>query len=148
MGWRYLLFAQGVMCLIIFILRFVVFNFQESPKFLIHRGQDSKAIEVLHQIARFNKRESGITMAVFASLIDEGHTDSQLLGIGDKKVKTSLVHKIKVELSRYKILFSTTTMARLTTLIWITYIFDYWGFSIAGKAYTSSNVHVFRLTKL
>lgn len=139
MGWRYLLLTTGFTCFSIFLLRFLVFRFQESPKFLLSRGQDKKAVEVLHSIARFNKRESTITMEVFATLTDEGlpngtpRTDSQILAAGTKELKRSLGHKAKAELARYKVLFSTTTMARLTILVWITYMFDYWGFSIAGK---------------
>jgi len=41
--------------------------------------------------------------------------------------------KIKLEFVRYKMLFATSTMTRLTILVWITYVFDYWGFSVAGK---------------
>ncbi|MCJ1268128.1 hypothetical protein MMC22_008014 [Lobaria immixta] len=139
MGWRYLLLTTGCTCLAIFLLRFVVFRFQESPKFLLSRGQDEKAVEVLHCIALFNKRESTITMDVFAALTDEGlpngtpSTDSPMLGTGTKQLKHSLWHKVKAELSRGKVMFSTATMARLTILVWITYMFDYWGFSIAGS---------------
>lgn len=139
MGWRYLLLTTGCICLSIFFLRFLVFRFQESPKFLLSRGQDEKAVEVLHCIALFNKRESAITMDVFAALTDEGITngtpraDSPIPGEGTKQLKHSLGHKAKAELPRFKVLFSTTSMARLTILVWITYMFDYWGFSIAGK---------------
>lgn len=140
MGWRYLLLTTGGVCLSIFFLRFVVFRFQESPKFLLSRGQDEKAVEVLHSIALFNKRECTITTNAFAALTDEGlpngtpSTDLPILGAGTKQLKHSLGHKAKAELARYKVLFSTATMARLTILVWITYMFDYWGFSIAGKA--------------
>ncbi|KAL8872398.1 MAG: hypothetical protein Q9174_001964 [Haloplaca sp. 1 TL-2023] len=139
MGWRYLLFTLGAICLLVFFLRFVVFRFQESPKYLLYRGKDEKAVQVLHAIAKFNGRESTITMAVFDALTDEdsslgsNDTDKAMLGTGDRQMKASLGEKIKIEMSRYKLLFATPTMARLTILIWITYMFDYWGFSIAGS---------------
>ncbi|KAL8689891.1 MAG: hypothetical protein Q9218_004540 [Villophora microphyllina] len=139
MGWRYLLFTLGAICLCVFFLRFVVFRFQESPKYLLYRGKDAKAVEVLHNIAKFNGRQSTVTMQVFAALTDEdssvgsGETGKAILGAGGKQLKSSFGEKIKIELQRYKLLFANAAMARLTVLIWITYMFDYWGFSIAGS---------------
>lgn len=133
MGWRYLLFTLGGICLCVFFLRFVIFRFQESPKYLLYRGKDAKAVEVLHNVAKFNGRQSTITMEVFAALTDE---DSSVASGDEQTQKKSYRDHIKVELARYKILFSNPTMTRLTILVWITYMFDYWGFSIAGTYIT------------
>lgn len=139
MGWRYLLLTTGGIGLTVFVLRFGAFRFQESPKFLLSRGQDKKVVEVLHNIARFNNRESMVTLEMFAALTNEdsstGSSETSFLveGLGAKKATSSFGRKVKIELARYKVLFSTAAMARLTILIWITYIFDYWGFSIAGE---------------
>lgn len=125
----------------IFMLRFVVFHFEESPKFLLSRGHDEKAVAVLHKIARFNKRESTINLDVLAALADHDIStrrsgiDSPILAADTKQIESSFGQKAKTELVRYKLLFATSTMARLTILIWIAYVFDYWGFSIAGAAY-------------
>ena len=141
MGWRYLLLAIGGICLTIFMLRFVVFHFQESPKFLLSRGHDEKAVKVLHEIAKFNKRESTINLEVLAALADDDistggqGTASPILAADTKQIQSSIGHRAKKELARYKLLFASATMARLTILIWIAYVFDYWGFSIAGVAY-------------
>lgn len=146
MGWRYLLFTIGGITLGVFFLRFVVFRFQESPKYLLYRGQDEKAIQVLHNIAKFNKRESTITTEVFTALTDEdsststGSSSKPILGGGSQQVKSSFTDKAKLELARYKLLFATATMARLTILLWIIYAFDYWGFSVAGT-HPSPNHH-------
>jgi len=56
MGWRYLLIILGGMTLLIFFLRYFVFNFHESPKFLLSKGKEQEAIDVLHKIAKFNKQ--------------------------------------------------------------------------------------------
>lgn len=139
MGWRYLLLVIGAICLGVFFMRYVVFRFQESPKFLLFRGHDERAVQVLHNIARFNKRESNISMNTFAALTDDDSSggrraiDSLVLDADTKEVKKPLARKVKVELRRYMVLFSTAKMARLTILVWIIYIFDYWGFSIAGE---------------
>ncbi|KAL8939538.1 MAG: hypothetical protein Q9216_003298 [Gyalolechia sp. 2 TL-2023] len=129
MGWRYLLFTLGAICLFIFFLRFVVFRFQESPKYLLYRGKDEKAVEVMHRIAKFNGRQSTITLEAFVALTDEDTS----IGAGTKQLNSSFGEKAKIELARYKLLFANSTITRLTVLVWITYMFDYWGFSIAGS---------------
>ncbi len=73
---------------------------------------------------------------MFEALADEETSVTSrdaILGGGAKQLKATWQAKVKVELERYKILFSTFNMARLTILVWITYIFDYWAFSIAGE---------------
>ncbi|KAL9101896.1 MAG: hypothetical protein Q9163_002891 [Psora crenata] len=139
MGWRYVLIVLGAICLAVFLLRFVIFHFQESPKFLLFRGKDNKAVEVLHRIAKFNHRESSISLDMFGALTFEEtsmasrHTATPILAVEEKQLKASWAKTVKTECRRYKILFSTFNMARLTLLVWITYAFDYWGFSIAGS---------------
>lgn len=139
MGWRYTMFTLGGICLGVFFLRFVVFRFQESPKFLIYRGKDEKAVKVLQHIAKFNGRETTISIEDFDALTDEdtsvgsGDTGSPILAAGAKQMETTWLQKLKIEFVRLKILFSTKAMTYLTILIWITYIFDYWGFSVAGE---------------
>lgn len=55
MGWRYLVIVIGSMTLFIFFARYFLFTFHESPKYLITKGRDQEAIDVLHRIAKFNK---------------------------------------------------------------------------------------------
>ena len=137
MGWRYTLFTLGAITLFIFIMRVVVFRFQESPKFLLYRGRDEKAIIVLHKIAKFNGRQSNITIDMFNSLTEEemllqaGAGNLPVLGAGSKQVQIPLAQKIRLEFLRYKLLFTNWSIARMTLLVWITYVFDYWGFSVA-----------------
>ena len=45
----------GCVTLIIFLLRFTVFTFRESPKFLLSKGHDAHAIDVLYSIAKYNR---------------------------------------------------------------------------------------------
>ena len=139
MGWRYTLFTLGAITLFAFFLRFAVFRFQESPKFLLYRGQDEKAVKVLHHIAKFNGRQCPVTIEVFDALTNEDasirsrETGTVVLGAGAKQAKSSIATKVKLEFTRYKLLFANATIARLTILVWITYIFDYWAFSVAGS---------------
>lgn len=54
MGWRYLVIIIGAMTLSIFFARYLLFRFYESPKFLVAKGREQDAINVLHKIAKFN----------------------------------------------------------------------------------------------
>jgi MFS family permease len=137
MGWRYLLFTLGGITLLVFFLRFVIFRFQESPKFLLYRGQDEKAIEVLHNVAKYNKRTCTLTLEDLHALerdFDSIHSDRPMLGGGAAQLKTTWVQKLRLEGDRFKILFSNAQMTRLTLLVWLTYICDYWGFTVAGTS--------------
>ena len=135
MGWRYLMFTLGAMTLFIFFLRFVVFNFKESPKFLVYRGKDAQAIGVLHHVAKVNKRECGVTLQDFEALTAEHESTrsgNELFGTGDKQRSLPLMQKLMLEIKRYGLLFKGWQMARLTLLVWLIYICDFWGFSLAG----------------
>ena len=54
MGWRYEVIIIGIITFVVFFVRCLVFRFYESPKFLIGKGRDQDAIDVLHKIAQFN----------------------------------------------------------------------------------------------
>jgi len=135
MGWRYLMFTLGAITLGVFILRFVVFRFQESPKFLVYRGHDEKAVKSLQHIAKVNKRPCGVTLADFEALETEAtslNSGTELLGMGKQQLQKSFGEKLKLEFVRYKMLFNGWQMTRLTILVWLTYICDFWGFTLAG----------------
>ena len=116
----------GALCFSVFFLRFIVFRFQESPKFLLYRGKDEKAVKVLHHIAKFNGRESTITLEAFQALNKEeasGGRNNSIIPLsetGEIEEHVSWQDRVRIEFIRYKTLFSTSTMARLTILIWIT----------------------------
>lgn len=136
MGWRYLMFTLGAITLFIFFLRFVIFNFKESPKFLVYRGQDQKAIEVLQHVAKVNKRECAITLQDFEALTaedDSTKSATHLIGSGNKQRDLPFMAKVKIEFVRYGMLFKGWQITRLTLLVWLIYICDFWGFTLAGE---------------
>lgn len=55
-----------------------------------------------------------------------------ILGSGKQQLQSTWAQNLRLEFSRLKILFSTPQMARLAILVWLTYICDYWGFTVAG----------------
>lgn len=138
-GWRYLMFTLGAITFLVFFARFGLFRFQESPKFLLYRGRDGEAVEVLQYIARFNKVQCNVTLESFNQLDDDdASTDGSVqqgkivLGSGDKLNDLTLGQKAKLEYIRLKVLFSKPVMAWLTVCVWIIYMWDFWGFTIAG----------------
>lgn len=91
MGWRYLLFTLGGITLAVFFLHFVVFRFQESPKFLLYRGQNDQAVAVLQYIAHFKNCQCSITSETFSQLSSEdssagsAESTSPIIGFNAKK---------------------------------------------------------------
>ncbi|KAI6042326.1 MFS general substrate transporter [Pisolithus marmoratus] len=95
-GWRYYLFTMGGVTLVMWILRFFVFNLQESPKFLMSRGRDEEAIAAVHRVAAFNGKISNLTIEhleeaekLFGSVQGQAHTSRVKLLFGTRKLAYS-----------------------------------------------------------
>jgi MFS family permease len=72
MGWRYEVIIIGAMTLAVFFARYFIFTFHESPKWLLSRGREQEAIDVLHKIAKFNgSPEPTLTVEDFRKVDDE-----------------------------------------------------------------------------
>ncbi|WVQ93697.1 hypothetical protein IAU59_000774 [Kwoniella sp. CBS 9459] len=135
MGWRYEVIILGLMTLLVFFLRFFVFTFHESPKFLLSKGREAEAIEVLHKIAKFNKAPPPVlTVAHFAEIdqtsseysndrVEEGATTTV------KRVLKGFVSGI----TNLKGLFLNKLQAFTFALLAIAYMGDYWSFNLAGS---------------
>lgn len=123
MGWRYLMFTLGAITFTVFFARFLLFNFKESPKFLVARGRDQEAIDTLQHIAKVNQRECGVALADFEAI------DAEFKTVDDALVDRTWKAMAWAEMARYKELFKDASMIRLTVLIWLTYAFDFWGFT-------------------
>ena len=53
---------MGGFMLVLFVIRFFIFHLYESPKFLMGRGRDAEAVEVVHKVAAYNGTTSNITL--------------------------------------------------------------------------------------
>lgn len=133
-GWRYTMFTIGSITIAAWIARFFLFKFKESPKFLLFRGRDADAVEVLQYIADFNKVPCTISVESFENLgEDEGPTSAGVegregrivLGSGERQKNLSLFQKFKFEMSRLQVLFSSPIMTWLTVCVFLVYCFDY-----------------------
>ncbi|BGP28095.1 MFS transporter, sugar transporter [Rhodotorula toruloides] len=143
MGWRYTIFVLGCITLGIFFLRFVLFTFHESPKFLLAKGKDEEAIDVLYKIAAFNRQpQPNLTIDDFR-LLDkeyaerESITSDEPLSSGPRQFTTGEMAKIRVkqavgQFAYLKGFFATKRMIWVSVTLWIAYMSLFWSFSIAG----------------
>ncbi|KAF8870172.1 MFS general substrate transporter [Infundibulicybe gibba] len=106
MGWRYLLFALGGITLLLWGLRFFVFTLLESPRFLVGIGRDEEAVDVIHQLAKFNSSSSSLNIE---HLRKAGTTQQT----GGKILSRSSVF----QLQHINALFATKKMAFSTSLL-------------------------------
>ncbi|EST09725.1 Major facilitator superfamily [Kalmanozyma brasiliensis GHG001] len=61
-GWRYTWFLLGAVTFLMWIARFWVYPIPESPKFLIGKGRDEEALEVIRFIAAQNGKSTTLTL--------------------------------------------------------------------------------------
>ncbi|GAA5939243.1 hypothetical protein JCM3775_007166 [Rhodotorula graminis] len=143
MGWRYAVIVCGCMTLGIFILRFVVFTFYESPKFLLAKGRDDEAIDVLYKIAKFNKQpQPQLTIDDFR-LLDkevaerESITSDEPILEGTRPLTTGQLMRQRLkqfagQFKHLKGLLATKRMIWLSLTLWVAYMALFFSFSIAG----------------
>lgn len=120
MGWRYTMIVLGCMTLTIFFLRYFVFKFHESPKFLLSKGKEAEAIEVLHKIAAFNKAPPPtLTLEDFAAIDQAASgTTYEAPAASNKKVVMNVLQSLK----HLKGLFTNKLYAFIFGLLAIAYM--------------------------
>jgi len=126
MGWRYEVIILGCVTLIIFFLRFFVFTFHESPKFLLARGKEAEAIEVLHKIAKFNRAPPPtLTLEMFAAL-DEMDSNASAVSVEGPRTRKEMARKvgrdIGKELKRLKGVFANKLQCFTFILLAVAYM--------------------------
>ena len=129
MGWRYTVIVLGCMTLAVFFLRYFVFTFHESPKFLLARGKEQEALDVLHRIAKFNKQPAPtLTMEMFAAIDDASSNATSSVRVSDegpqdtKTTTKKVVSGFGKELTRLKGIFTNKLSAFIFVLLAITYM--------------------------
>ena len=122
-GWRYFMYTMGGIMLVLSLLRVFVFDTYESPKYLMGRGRDAEAVEIVHKVARYNGRTSSLTLEMLqdAEGIERGG-NTELGGEAEKPmIDTSMRAAVLRNLKTYsgghiKSLFATRKLAYSTTL--------------------------------
>lgn len=118
----------GAITLFVFFVRFVLFNFRESPKYLLGRGREQEAIDVLHSIAKFNRAPAPtLTMQHFAE-IDQEQTLHSDLGapsggpIGHKEATRNVLKNAWARMKNLKSLFETKLASFIFAVMAIAYV--------------------------
>jgi hypothetical protein len=114
----------------------VLFNFRESPRFLITKGRDAEAVAVCHAVAATNGRTCALTLAQLQELDDAADADDAGMSAEDAAARGAMaVVKDRLralDLSHLRGLFASPRMARLTLLAWAVYMADHWWAGLCG----------------
>jgi hypothetical protein len=110
--------------LVLFVIRFFIFHLYESPKFLMGRGRDAEAVEVVHKVAAYNGTTSNLTLDMLrraepnrpASLNDDSEK-SQILAMDTSRL--GALYRVLREFGWDHItpLFKTRKLAWSTSLL-------------------------------
>ncbi|KAJ4474237.1 MFS general substrate transporter [Lentinula aciculospora] len=128
MGWRYTFYALGGLTFLMWFTRYFVFNLQESPKYLLAKGRDEEAIQVLEHIARVNGKTLTLTLAQLQAVAGEDYAP----GIPMSNWQIIKRSFSSFSLSHVKPLFSTRRLATNTSITIVL-----WG--LIGLAYPLFN---------
>ncbi|CAO1634812.1 unnamed protein product [Parajaminaea phylloscopi] len=155
MGWRYTFYTLGAISFVSFLLRFVVFQLPESPKFFLTQGRDAEAVAVMRDIARRNGRElptDVLSVAILRAAAgedtsnidndDEVHLETGFKAIVKdcvqvpKAIVSAIVNinadSFKPNLAHIRPLFATGMLTYNTLILWLI-----WG--LIGLAYPLYN---------
>ena len=113
-GWRYFNATLGVLTLFMFFCRFFLFHLYESPKFFLSRGQQGKAVNVVHGIAHHNGARTWLTEDVLEELGGGADTGPKT-SVADVSRRTAS----KFSTDRVAALFLNRQLAITTILLWI-----------------------------
>ncbi|PCH39861.1 MFS general substrate transporter [Wolfiporia cocos MD-104 SS10] len=120
-GWRYFLYAMGGLMLLCFVLRFGVFHLYESPKYLMGRGRDEEAVEVVHKVARYNGRECTLTLEMLreaGEAVEEEVKEEGREKVMDTSARAAVMRKMRqFSANHVKSLFATRKLAYSTSLL-------------------------------
>lgn len=143
-GWRYFVstghdpmlkldypkvITMGGIAMVMFFLRFVCFDLHESPKYLMGKGRDADAVNVVHKVAAKNGKVSTLTIEDLENFNDP-HTGPQEI-----KNKDILKRELrKVDFSHVRALFSSPKLAWSTTCLVLIWAFIGLGFPLVRLA--------------
>ncbi|WRT63866.1 uncharacterized protein IL334_000791 [Kwoniella shivajii] len=133
MGWRYNSIVLGGVTLVIFFVRYFIFPFHESPKFLLARGREAEAIENLHKIAKFNRAPPPtLTVQHFAEIDQASSTYSTETTAAPNAKAANVVKRFFRNFKSLKGLFLNKLQLFIFCLLAVAYMGDYWSFNLAG----------------
>jgi hypothetical protein len=110
---------MGGLMLLLWSIRFFLFKLYESPKYLMGRGRDQDAVDVMHRVALYNGRTTTLTVE---QLTAAGSYASEKMGADDRRLDTSATGAFKRQLEKVngdhvRALFATRKLALSTSLL-------------------------------
>lgn len=104
--------------MVMWFLRFFVFNLQESPKYLMGRGRDEEAVASVHRVAAINGKTSNLTVDHLKEAeILAGGSDQDRAEL-DTSAKAAAMRKLsKLDSNHVKPLFATRKLAYSTSIL-------------------------------
>lgn len=113
--------------LLLSALRYLVFDLYESPKFLMGRGRDAEAVDVIHKVAAYNNRTSNLTLEQLTKvgLIEGQASDEEKAALN---MDTSALGAVRRKMAAFsgnhvKSLFATKKMAWSTSILILVWAF-------------------------
>ncbi len=104
--------------LLLFVLRFFVFHLYESPKYLMGRGRDAEAVEVVYKVAAYNGTTSSLTLDMLEEAGRLASTNDPETGNMDTSAKAAALRRLrKFSKGHVKSLFATRKLAYSTSLL-------------------------------
>ncbi|KAL5342867.1 major facilitator superfamily domain-containing protein [Aspergillus crustosus] len=122
LGWRYSYWTFGGLTLLMFLAR-LFFKVYETPKYLLGKGLDQQAVDVVAKVAARNGSTTWLTISHFEAIDAELQASQQqsstiITEYSDDKNKTILNRTLtKFTPGKIKALFSTPPLALSTTLL-------------------------------
>lgn len=118
LGWRYAYWTFGGLTLVMYLLR-LLFRVPETPKYLLGKGLDQQAVNVVHSIAARNRGTTWLTIDHFEAIDRELNVSSsnEVLApnTDHRNIVKRNVDKFKPE--KLRTLFSTPRLALSTSLL-------------------------------
>lgn len=115
--------VMGCLAMLMFIARFFFFTLYESPKFLMGRGNDAEAVEVVHEVARRNGKTSPLSIADLEAVDQQGALRTDASAAMKRKLE-------KFNFTHVRALFATPKLAYSTSLIMLIWAFIGLGFPL------------------
>lgn len=117
---------MGGFTIAMFLLRFLVFDMHESPKFLMGRGKDAQAVESIHAVAKYNNVPSTLVLEDLTR-IDAGN-GAHYTTIGaavERNLERFKLDHVRALFATKELVFSTTLVMALWALIVSLLLFFY-----------------------
>lgn len=118
LGWRYAYWTFGGLTLVMFLLR-LLFRVYETPKFLLGKGLDQQAVDVVHKIAGRNNGTTWLTIEHFEAIDRELNVQASNEAPAPNADHRNIIKRNmdKFKPDKIRALFSTPRLALSTSLL-------------------------------